>query len=249
MSSSNIVIRPARSEDALRLHELHTTSVRALCAGHYSADVIEAWLWNRAPSGYLDPIERGALLVAERAGRVVGFGEAAPGTVIAVYVDPAAVLQGIAVLASGNLAVCDAGRNGILLIDATTHAISNFTGFNGAGDHFGSKLTAKFNQPFGVVEAAGGVLVVTDYGNHRVKVVDSFGTVTNLYGVSSNFWVQGTASQGIFPGWWDGTVCSGDTLGCVEARLPAGVIIAPNGDVYTTEDYYHLIRHVTGTGH
>src|SRR5439155_782880 len=88
----------------------------------------------------------------------------------------------------------------------------------------------------------------TDYGNHRVKVVDSFGTVTNLYGVSSNFWVQGTASQGIFPGWWDGTVCSGDTLGCVEARLPAGVIIAPNGDVYTTEDYYHLIRHVTGTG-
>ena len=95
MSSSNTVIRAARSEDALRLHELHTASVRALCAGHYSAELIEAWLCNRAPSGYLDPIERGALFVAERAGRVVGFGEAAPGTVIAVYVDPAAVLQGI----------------------------------------------------------------------------------------------------------------------------------------------------------
>jgi len=33
--------------------------------------------------------------VAERGGRVVGFGEAGPGTVIAVYVDPADVLQGV----------------------------------------------------------------------------------------------------------------------------------------------------------
>ena len=89
------MIRPARPEDAHRLHELHTESVRALCSSHYGADVIEAWLWNRTPIGYLDPIERGALFVAERGGRVVGFGEVGPGTVIAVYVDPADVLQGV----------------------------------------------------------------------------------------------------------------------------------------------------------
>ena len=95
MSSFDTVIRPARPEDAPRLHELHAASVRALCSGHYSADVLEAWLWNRAPSGYFAPIERGDLFVAERGGRIVGFGEAAPGTVIAVYVDPADVLQGV----------------------------------------------------------------------------------------------------------------------------------------------------------
>ena len=95
MRSSDVVIRPARLEDAPRLHELHTASVRALCSSHYSADVIDAWLLNRAPSGYLSPIERGVLFVAERTDRIVGFGEAAAGTVIAVYVDPSDVLQGV----------------------------------------------------------------------------------------------------------------------------------------------------------
>jgi GNAT superfamily N-acetyltransferase len=95
MHSSDIMIRPGRPEDAARLHELHAASVRALCSSHYSADVIEAWLLNRAPSGYLKPIERGVLFVAERSSRIVGFGEAGVGTVIAVYVDPADVLQGV----------------------------------------------------------------------------------------------------------------------------------------------------------
>src|SRR6185503_1651578 len=34
----------------------------------------------------------------------------------------------------------------------------------------------------------------------------------------------------------------------VEARSPVGVAFAPDGTVYTTETYYHLIRLVTGTG-
>jgi hypothetical protein len=158
------------------------------------------------------------------------------------------VLQGIAVLASGNLAVTDSGNHGIYLINSVTHAVSALTGFNGAGDHFGNKFNAQLNFPYGISEAGSGVLVVADQGNHRVKVVDPFGTVTNLYGVSSNLWVQGSGNQGIYPGWWDGTVCSADTFGCVEARLPAGVIVAPDGSVYTSEDYYHLLRHVTATG-
>ena len=79
MHTSDIVIRPARPEDAPRLHQLHTASVRALCASHYSAEVIDAWLLNRAPSGYLRPIERGVLFVAERTDRIIGFGEATAG--------------------------------------------------------------------------------------------------------------------------------------------------------------------------
>jgi len=169
-------------------------------------------------------------------------------TTLATVDTPGTVLQGIAVLASGNLAVTDAGNHGIYLINPVTHAVSILTGFNGAGDHFGTKSTAKFNAPYGISEAAGGVLVVADSGNHRVKVVDPFGTVTNLYGVSSNFWVLGSASQGIFPGWWDGTVCIPDNFGCPEARLPVGVIVASDGSVYSSEDYYHLLRHTTSTG-
>ena len=121
--SSDTVIRPARPEDAPRLHELHTASVRALCAGHYSAEVIDAWLWNRAPSGYLGPIERGALFVAERDGRIVGFGEAASGTVIAVYVDPADVLQGVGTAILRHAVVLARRQHdGPVLLEATLNA-------------------------------------------------------------------------------------------------------------------------------
>jgi GNAT superfamily N-acetyltransferase len=91
----NIVIRQAQREDASRLHELHTASVRALCSEHYSSEIIDGWLQNRSAIGYLTPIERDAIFVAERDSTIVGFGEAAPGVVVAVYVAPSAVHQGI----------------------------------------------------------------------------------------------------------------------------------------------------------
>ncbi len=131
------------------------------------------------------------------------------------------------------------------MVNPTDGTTTNLTGFNGPGDTFGHRQFAKFFQPTGITKAGGGVLIVTDFGNNRVKVVDSFGTVTNLYGVSSNYWVQGSAKNGIFPGWYDGTVCSADMLGCVEARLPVGVAYAADGTIYTTEIYPATIRKVT----
>jgi sugar lactone lactonase YvrE len=169
-------------------------------------------------------------------------------TTVAVA-DPSAVLQGLAVLDTGYIATCDSGRNGILLINPATGVVTTNSGFNGAGDTFGTKAFAQFNQPMGIAQAGGGNLVVTDFGNHRVKVISPLGTVTNLYGVHSNFWVTGS---GTYPGWWDGNVSGGppdyNSFGYVEARLPAGVLVAPDGSVYTTEDYYHLIRHTTASG-
>jgi putative acetyltransferase len=95
MDVSMMIIRPAQAQDASRIHDLHTASVRALCAGHYSEEIIEGWLLNRSPTGYLRPIERGALFVAEQHGQITGFGEASPGNVIAVYVDPKHIRRGV----------------------------------------------------------------------------------------------------------------------------------------------------------
>src|SRR5439155_17359733 len=176
---------------------------------------------------------------------------------VATITQPGASLQGLIVKRDGRIAVCDAGRNGIYLIDPTDPTqpavVTTNAGFHGVGDftsanNVASSSTAQFNQPYGVAEAGDGTLVVTDNGNHRVKAVLTSGVVTNIYGVSSNFWVQGSASHGIFPGWWDGTVVVPDTFGTVEARSPVGVVFATDGTVYTTETYYHLIRTVTGTG-
>ena len=179
-------------------------------------------------------------------------------TVITTNFPAGTSLQGIVVKYNGLIAACDSGRNGIYLIDPATGIVTTNAGFHGAGDfiHIASNIDsnsiAKFNQPTGITEAGDGSLIVTDLGNNRVKVVRaSDGAVTNLYGVSSGNW------SGSMPGFsggdaatdngWHETVQVPDTkVPNASARMPYGVAFAPNGSIYVTEDYYHIIRHVTG---
>jgi len=115
-------------------------------------------------------------------------------SVVATIANAGTFLQGIVFKHNGLLAVCDSGRNGIYLIDPATGIVTTNAGFHGAGDfiHTANNIDpisqAKFFQPTGVAETGDGNLIVTDFGNHRVKVVTST-TVTNLYGVTSNDWV------------------------------------------------------------
>ena len=169
-------------------------------------------------------------------------------TTIATITNAGTLLRGVADRYDGTIAVCDSGNHGIWLINLTNGVVTKLTGFNGAGDQFGTKNFAKFRQPFGLAAAGDGTLIVTDQGNHRVKTVDRNGTVCSLYGVCSNDWVVG---YGAYPGWWDGNGCPCN-ITCeicenyAEARLPAGVYVANDGNVYTTEIYYHIIRVATG---
>ena len=170
-------------------------------------------------------------------------------TTIATIPNAGTSLQGIVVKYNGLIAACDSGRNGIYLIDPATGIVTTNAGFHGAGDfttngnNIASSTTAKFNQPMCVAEAGDGTLIVTDNGNNRVKAVLPSGVVTNLYGVTSKYW------GGTYPGWYDGTVSIPDSIAPnVQSRLPFGVVIASDGSFYTTEDYYHIIRHVTGAG-
>ena len=192
------------------------------------------------------------IYVTVQGNTVIRLTQAGVASTVATINNPGASLQGLTVKRDGHIAVCDAGRHGIYLIDPTTGVVTTNAGFHGVGDftsanNVASSSTAQFNQPYGVAEAGDGTLVVADNGNHRVKAVLTSGVVTNIYGVSSNFWVLGSASEGVFPGWWDGSVAVPDTFGTVEARSPVGVAFAHDGTVYTTETYYHLIRVVTGT--
>ncbi len=170
-------------------------------------------------------------------------------TTIATITNAGTSLQGIVVKHNGLLAVADSGRNGIYLINPATGLVTTNTGFNGAGDYIGpdnrgaTGLSIKYNQPSGVAEAGDGSLIVSDTGNNRVKVISTTGIVTNLYGVPSTYW------SGKTPGWLDGTVKVPDSvIPNVQARLPVGLAFASDGSLYTTEDYYQLIRKVTGSG-
>jgi len=170
-------------------------------------------------------------------------------TTVATVAIAGANLQGLVVKRNGYLAVVDSGRNGIYLINPTNGVVSTNAGFHGAGDFpFGSSGAnvasanqTKFNQPMGILEGGDGSLIVSDYGNHRVKLVQPSGVTTNLYGVFSTAW------YGLTPGWSDGTVKIPDIIQPnVMSRLPANLLLASDGTLYTSEQYYHMIRKVTG---
>ena len=168
-------------------------------------------------------------------------------SVVTTITNAGTSLQGIVVKHNGLLAVCDAGRDGILLVDPNTGIVTTNAGFHGQGDfitvnNYSYSNQAKFFQPMGVVETGDGTLIVSDYGNDRVKAVLTSGVVTNIYGVTSNDWVSP------FPGFANGTVALPDASGGVAAREPNGIVFAPDGSLYVSEDYYHILRHVTGTG-
>jgi GNAT superfamily N-acetyltransferase len=121
----SIKIRTARAEDALRLHELHAASVCTLCAKHYTKEIIEGWLESRTPSGYLPPIEREAILVAEINQKIIGFGEAATGAVVAVYVDPSATGQGVGrLILARAVDLARDGHSGPIRVQSTLNATS-----------------------------------------------------------------------------------------------------------------------------
>jgi hypothetical protein len=199
----------------------------------------------------LDPF--GNIYVSERSNLVVEIsGGNNLNTVAAVNLGTNVSLQGIAILPGGQIAACDSGRNGVYIItpnltNGDYALVTTNAGFNGAGDGTGINNQglpinrAKFFQPMGVAAASDGTLIVSDYGNGHVKVITTSGIVTNFYGVISNDWAA------TFPGWVDGKVVVPDLPGGIAGRLPEGVALSPDGTaVWTTEDFYHLVRKTTG---
>ena len=182
-------------------------------------------------------------------------------SVVGVITNRGTRLQGIAVMDNGELALSDAGSSGIWLMNPNASNPSNnvtkLAGFNGIGDNPDSwpvpATNAIFNHPGNIAKAGNGVLVIADNGNHRVKLLNTLnGNVTLFYGVNSNLWLTGQTivlPNGTYVdhgGWIDGT--AGILQGAPEARLPFGVTVAPDASVYVSEDYYHILRHITGTG-
>jgi len=120
----DVTIRPATASDAPRIHELHLASVRALCALSYPPTILEGWLANRSPQGYLRSITTGGLFVAEADGEIIGFCEGAVGEVRAVFVDPRWVGRGVGTaLLSQALKVAKVGEPRPVRLESTLNAV------------------------------------------------------------------------------------------------------------------------------
>lgn len=97
--------------------------MRTICGAHYTAEVIDGWLSVLHPPAYLPPIERGDMFVVEANGSIVGFGEAVPGAIVAVYVDPAAVMRGVgSAILRHALDIARRGHRGPVRLQSTLNA-------------------------------------------------------------------------------------------------------------------------------
>jgi len=158
-------------------------------------------------------------------------------------------IGGIAWRSDGVLAVSSQASNAIYLLAGTNNSVPALYAGGGANGSTpgwvdGILGFSEFNQPAGLAWSPDFQLVVADRMNNAVRRINASGTVSTIYGVSSNLWGASDCSDGIFAGWVDGGFGANSTN--ATGRAPASVLIAPSGTVYVTELHYNLLREVQG---
>ena len=105
---------------------------------------------------------------------------------------------GLAYDAAGNLYISDADNNAVVMVAAVTTIVSVVAGngtsdFNGEG---GLAVDAALNQPCGLAIDSTGNLFIADWGNNRVRVVDSGSGVITTYAGGGYLNVRGFGGYG-----------------------------------------------------
>jgi N-acetylglutamate synthase-like GNAT family acetyltransferase len=97
VAASGLSLRPATEADRRELWRIHSAAVETFCPGAYSQLEVRTWVDLLRPDGYLRPDVPRTVLVAEQAGRLVGFGQldAELGELEALYVEPGEAGHGV----------------------------------------------------------------------------------------------------------------------------------------------------------
>ena len=138
----------------------------------------------------------------------------------------------VAVDGLGNLYIADRNNQRIRKVDfagtITTIAGTGERGFSGDG---GPASQAQLSEPEGVAVDEAGNLYIADSFNHRIRKVDSAGTITTI---------AGTGERGF----------SGDGGPASQAQLsyPQGVAMDGAGNLYIVDQHNNRVRKVDATG-
>jgi trimeric autotransporter adhesin len=135
---------------------------------------------------------------------------------------------GVAIDASGNIYIADAGNNRIRMVTKSTGIISTVagTGSSGYSGDGGLAISAQLYDPSGVAFDASGNIYIADTINHCIRMV------TKSTGIIST--VAGTGSYG-YSG--DGGLATSTAL-----RSPEGVAIDASGNIYIADTKNQRIR-------
>ena len=136
---------------------------------------------------------------------------------------------GIALDAAGNLYIADQGNHRIRKV-GSDGIITTIAGTGQPGDDTdGMPATqARLNTPMDVKVDAAGRIYIADTLNHKVKRVGTDGVITTIAGDG----VRGRGAENV--------AATSSSL-----SSPAGLAIAPNGDVYIADWQNYLVRKVT----
>ena len=131
--------------------------------------------------------------------------------------------------AGGNLLIADVSNHRIRRIDSITGIITTIagTGEEGFSGDGGPATQARLALPYAIFVDPGGNLYISDYGNRRIRKIDSQGLIST---------VAGTGEQGF----------SGDGGPATQARLhtPLGLFVDAGGNLFIADVYNHRVRKV-----
>ncbi len=135
---------------------------------------------------------------------------------------------GIAFDVQGNLYVAE--KNGHRIRKITSNGqVTTLAGSGSAGSNDANGLVAEFNQPTGIVADASGNLFVAEFGNHKIRKVDTNGDVTTL---------AGSGVAGFLDA--NGTVA--------KFNRPYHLVLDGSGNLFVTDQGNHMIRKIAPDG-
>lgn len=142
------------------------------------------------------------------------------------------LVDGIAVDKKGNVYIARRDNNIISRIDLngnmTTYVGTGSSGYSGDG---GKATEARLNVPAGLAFDKSGNLYIADRNNHRIRKVDTRGTITTI---------AGTGTAGF----------SGDGGSATQAQinLPSGIAIDGKGNIFFSDRSNNRIRVINSQG-
>ncbi len=135
---------------------------------------------------------------------------------------------GVAVDASGNVYVADAGNNRICVINQSGNT-RRLAGNGNAGSNDGAGTAATFNNPTGVAVDVAGNVYVADMLNNLIRKITPDGTTTTLAGSGDIGSKDGITTAASF-------------------YFPSSLTVDASGNVYVADDINNLIRAVSPAG-